>query len=175
MSRKKPLIHEMRESERPREKFELYGGDKMSDAELLALILRTGSRNLSAVALAEEILNLDIPGEGLEKLYHLSKKDLMEIHGIGHAKATEILALCELSVRLSRLKSREHLSFSSPASGGISFLPPGTFKDDASGFEKPSDRRTADFKGNGQRFAGRTERYLRRSSARRRGINYIDT
>ncbi len=116
MSRKKPLIHEMRESERPREKFELYGGDRMSDAELLALILRTGTRNLSAVALAEEILNLDIPGVGLEKLYHLSKKDLMEIHGIGHVKATEILALCELSVRLSRLKSREHLSFSSPAS-----------------------------------------------------------
>ena len=65
MSRKKPLIHEMTESERPREKFELYGGDRMSDAELLALILRTGTRNLSAVALAEEILNLDIPGSGL--------------------------------------------------------------------------------------------------------------
>lgn len=116
MSRKKPLIHEMTESERPREKFELYGGDRMSDAELLALILRTGTRNLSAVALAEEILNLDIPGSGLEKLYHLSKKDLMEIHGIGNVKATEILALCELSVRLSRLKSRERLSFNSPAS-----------------------------------------------------------
>ena len=103
MQVKKPLIHEMAEQERPREKFELYGADKMSDAELLALILRTGSRSLSAVALAEEILNLNLPGSGLEKLYHLSKKDLMEIHGVGRVKAIEILALCELSVRLSKL------------------------------------------------------------------------
>ncbi|MFR7476165.1 RadC family protein [Frisingicoccus sp.] len=116
MQVKKPLIHEMAEQERPREKFELYGADKMSDAELLALILRTGSRSLSAVALAEEILNLNLPGSGLEKLYHLSKKDLMEIRGVGRVKAIEILALCELSVRLSKLTFREQLSFSSPAS-----------------------------------------------------------
>ena len=68
---KKPLIHEMNIQERPREKFEHFGPDKLSDAELLALILRTGSRNKSAVCLSEEILDLDIPGIGLEKLYHL--------------------------------------------------------------------------------------------------------
>ena len=116
MQVKKPLIHEMAEQERPREKFELYGADKMSDAELLALILRTGCQSLSAVALAEEILSLNLPGSGLEKLHHLSKKDLMEIHGVGRVKAIEILALCELSVRLSKLTSREQLSFNSPAS-----------------------------------------------------------
>lgn len=116
MQIKKPLISEMAEHERPREKFELFGADKLSDAELLALILRTGSRDMSAVALAEEILNLDLPGTGLEKLYHLSKKDLLEIRGIGKVKAIQMMALCELSIRLSKLKSRRQLSFSSPAS-----------------------------------------------------------
>lgn len=106
----------MAKQERPREKFELFGADKLSDAELLALILRTGSRDISAVTLAEEILNLNLPGTGLEKLYHLSRKDLMEIHGIGRVKATQLLAVCELSIRLSKLKSRQQLSFSSPSS-----------------------------------------------------------
>lgn len=116
MQTKKPLICEMAKQDRPREKFELFGADKLSDAELLALILRTGSRDISAVTLAEEILNLNLPGTGLEKLYHLSRKDLLEIHGIGQVKATQILAICELSIRLSKLKSRQQLSFSSPSS-----------------------------------------------------------
>lgn len=116
MQVKKPLICEMAEQDRPREKFERFGADKLSDAELLALILRTGSRDGSAVALAEEILNLNISGTGLEKLYHLSQKDLTEIHGVGKVKATQILALCELSVRLSKLKALPRLSFNSPAS-----------------------------------------------------------
>jgi DNA repair protein RadC len=93
MQRRKPLISEMARQDRPREKFELYGGDKLSDAELLAVILRTGSRDMSAVALAEDILSMDIPGTGLEKLYHLSKKDLMAIHGVGQVKAVQIMAI----------------------------------------------------------------------------------
>ena len=116
MNTKKPLIHEMNIQERPREKFEHFGPDKLSDAELLALILRTGSRNKSAVCLSEEILDLDIPGIGLEKLYHLSKKELTDIPGVGDVKALQILAICELSKRLSKLKAREQISFCSPES-----------------------------------------------------------
>ncbi len=116
MQVKKPLICEMSEQERPREKFERFGADKLSDAELLALILRTGSRDTSAVALAEKVLNLNLPGTGLEKLYHLSQKDLMKIRGVGKVKSGQILALRELSIRLSKLKSQPRLSFCSPAS-----------------------------------------------------------
>lgn len=116
MQRKKPLINEMAKQDRPREKFERLGAEKLTDAELLALILRTGTRNLSAVALAEEILNSDISGNGLEKLYHMSKQDLMTIHGVGDVKAIQILALSELSIRLSKLKTRDQISFRSPQS-----------------------------------------------------------
>ena len=116
MQRKKPLINEMAKQDRPREKFERLGAQKLTDAELLALILRTGTRILSAVALAEEILNLNIPGHGLEKLYHMSKKDLINIYGIGDVKSVQILALGELSIRLSKLKAREQISFHSPES-----------------------------------------------------------
>ena len=110
MKTKKLLISEMPEQERPREKCALLGPEKLSDVELLALVLRTGTRNQSALALADEILG----GGGLEKLYHLSEKDLLAIRGIGRAKSSQLLAIAELSIRLSKLEFREKLSYRSP-------------------------------------------------------------
>ena len=60
MQRKKPLINEMAKQDRPREKFERLGAQKLTDAELLALILRTGTQNLSAVALSKTKEEIDI-------------------------------------------------------------------------------------------------------------------
>lgn len=116
MQYKKPMMNELPEQERPREKFERLGAEKLTDAELLALILRTGVKSSSAISLAEDILNLNIPGHGLEKIYHMSKSDLLSIHGVGEVKAIQILAICELSVRLSKIKARERISFRSPES-----------------------------------------------------------
>ena len=116
MKYKKPMMNELPEQERPREKFERLGAEKLTDAELLALILRTGTQKLSAVSLAEDILESDVPGHGLEKLYHMSKTDLMSIHGVGEVKAIQIQAICELSVRLSKIQTREYVSFRSPES-----------------------------------------------------------
>ena len=110
MKTKKLLISEMPEQERPREKCALLGPEKLSDVELLALVLRTGTRNQSALALADEILG----GGCLEKLYHLSEKDLLAIRGIGRAKSSQLLAIAELSIRLSKLEFREKLSYRSP-------------------------------------------------------------
>ncbi|MDD3222248.1 MAG: JAB domain-containing protein [Clostridia bacterium] len=114
MKTKKILIAQMAEQDRPREKCERLGVDKLSDEELLALLLRTGTRNLSAVGLAGEILSMDIPGAGLEKLYHLSRKDLLAIRGIGKVKTSQIMAISELSIRLSKIEFRDRLSYSSP-------------------------------------------------------------
>lgn len=114
MDEKKVLIAQMAEQDRPREKCERLGADKLSDGELLALILGTGTKNLSAVGLAENILNMDIQGNGLEKLYHISKKELLNIRGIGKAKAYQILAISELFIRLSKIEYRESLSYCSP-------------------------------------------------------------
>lgn len=116
MKQKKQRIYDLPKEERPREKSERLGIEKLTDAELLALILRTGTQNLSAVRLAEEILKLETNGEGIEKLYHLSTSDLMSIHGIGKVKAGQIIALCELSSRLSKIQARAKLSFHSPDS-----------------------------------------------------------
>lgn len=116
MNYKKPMMNELPEQERPREKFERLGAEKLTDAELLALILRTGTQNLSAVSLAEIILEQDVLGHGLEKIYHMSKNDLMQIPGVGEVKAIQILSICELSVRLSKIKARERISFQSPDS-----------------------------------------------------------
>ena len=66
MNNKKPMMIDLPEQERPREKFERLGAEKLSDAELLALILRTGSQNMSAVSLAEVILEQVFIGLGLE-------------------------------------------------------------------------------------------------------------
>lgn len=116
MEQKKQRIFDLPKQERPREKSERLGVEKLTDAELLALILRTGTRNLSAVDLAEEILKLGTLGQGLEKLYYLSKIDLMSISGVGKVKAGQIMAICELSVRLSKIQARAKLSFHSPDS-----------------------------------------------------------
>lgn len=116
MKEKKILIAQMAKQDRPREKCRLLGADKLSDEELLALILSTGTRNMSAVGLAEEILSMNIPGRGLGKLYHISKKDLLSVRGIGEAKSSQILAISELSIRLSKIEHRESLSYCSPAS-----------------------------------------------------------
>ena len=116
MQYKKPMMSELPVQERPREKFERLGAQKLTDAELLALILRTGTKEQSAITLAENILNLNKFGEGLEKIYHMSKQDLMSIHGVGDVKAVQILAICELSIRLSKIQARMQLSFHSPDS-----------------------------------------------------------
>ena len=116
MQYKKPMMSELPVQERPREKFERLGAQKLTDAELLALILRTGTKEQSAITLAENILNLNKFGEGLEKIYHMSKQDLKSIHGVGDVKAVQILAICELSIRLSKIQARMQLSFHSPDS-----------------------------------------------------------
>ena len=181
MQVKKPLICEMAEQDRPREKFERFGADKLSDAELLALILRTGSRERSAVALAEEILNLNISGTGLEKLYHLSQKDLTGIHGVGKVKATQILALCELSVRLSKLKALPRLSFNSPASIARYYM--SEFRSYRQehlmilllDLQKPLTWGASDFQGHSQCFHGGAERHLWRSFEGGGVSDHIDT
>lgn len=116
MKKNSKLIKNISINERPREKFDRFGAEKLTDAELLALILRTGSKNLGAVELAEHILDLDSPGIGLEKLFYISKFDLLKIKGIGNVKAIQILALSELMIRLSKIKIQPKISFSNPQS-----------------------------------------------------------
>lgn len=107
-------VKELPESERPYEKAFEKGVESLSDAELLAVILRTGSRERRSIDLACAVLNNSQEHPGLIGLYHTTKEELMKIHGIGKVKALELLACAELAKRLTKLRRRHTLSFQSP-------------------------------------------------------------
>jgi DNA repair protein RadC len=92
-------IKKMPETERPQEKM-LYGGaGALSNSELLALIIRTGTGDKSAIRLADEVLSY--ADENTGGLGAAEVKELTEIEGIGEAKACSIVAAMELSKRMT--------------------------------------------------------------------------
>lgn len=94
------MINEMAECERPREKLTLKGPESLTNAELIAILIRTGSKNVSALDLARRIVNMD--KEGIRSLYNVSIEELSKVKGVGNAKACQIVAALELGKRLSR-------------------------------------------------------------------------
>lgn len=107
------------EDERPREKLLQYGADSLSTAELMAIIIRTGSRTHTAVSLSQEIL---ATFGGLAALIHLSPEELQAVKGIGLAKAAQILAAIEFSQRLAAAVERKPI-LKSPKDVGRILLP----------------------------------------------------
>ncbi|MDO4557314.1 MAG: DNA repair protein RadC [Lachnospiraceae bacterium] len=102
--------------ERPYEKCMNFGSESLSDAELLAIILRSGIPGCTSVELAQKILKYCKGQEGLSGIHHLSIQELMQIPGIGKVKAIQIKAIGELSKRLSRRQNRELPVFHDPKS-----------------------------------------------------------
>lgn len=104
-------------AERPRERLAAEGARSLSSAELLAILLATGSGQLSAVGLGQ--LVLQTLGEGkrdpLAVLRDTNLPELVRIHGIGPAKATTILAAIELGKRVLQSKPLEMAAIDSPA------------------------------------------------------------
>jgi DNA repair protein RadC len=80
---------------RPREKLLRHGPEHLSDPELLAIILRTGTREADVLSLSKELISV-----GWKELERMSLRELMEIKGLGLAKASQIKALLELSKRI---------------------------------------------------------------------------
>lgn len=99
---------------RPYEKCVLLGAESLTDTELVAAIIKTGVSGKSAVQLAQEIL-FYMGDKGLLGLIDMSLQELMEIKGIGTAKAAQIKCICELSRRISKKKAGVRLDFSSPS------------------------------------------------------------
>ncbi len=89
-------IHDFDPEQRPRERFLHSGAASLSPAELLAIVLRTGTKNLNIVDICNEI----IAKFTLEKLSTITIKELQEVKGIGKAKAMQIVAVFELNKRL---------------------------------------------------------------------------
>ena len=92
-------------SERPYEKLELYGSDNLSNAELLAIIIKTGTKEKTSIELAQEILSIrnnNLANNNMRFLQDLSIQEFMKINGIGKVKAIQIKAVCELAKRMSK-------------------------------------------------------------------------
>lgn len=116
MSKNYLTVKELPQSERPYEKCEKYGAGLLSDAELLAVILRSGTKNRRAIDLAVSILSYSDACPGLKGLNYITMKELMRIKGIGRVKAIEILCLTELTKRMAREIHRDSLRLVTPQS-----------------------------------------------------------
>ncbi len=90
-------IKKWAKEDRPREKLLLKGKSSLSESELIAVLLRSGTRTISAVELAKQILQSQ--NNNLSKLARLSVKDLQKFKGIGEAKAITIVSALELGRR----------------------------------------------------------------------------
>lgn len=92
--------------DKPREKMFLQGEKSLSNAELLAIILRTGNKNKNVIELANYIINKD--SQGIRYLKDISIEELCKIDGIGLSKAAQIKAALELGVRVSSYKPQKY-------------------------------------------------------------------
>lgn len=109
--RERLTIKQLPEMDRPYEKLEKLGCTVLSDAELLAIIIKTGYKSETSVDLARELLK----EEGLEYIKKATLLQLKSQKGIGRVKALQLIALRELSLRMSTLKIGENMNFiSSP-------------------------------------------------------------
>lgn len=99
-------------SERPREKLYSQGVEALSNAELIAILIRTGSKEDSAIELARKLIQLD--DRGIAFLADVTLQELTEIKGIGDSKACQILAAIELGKRVNRRGPFDKIKVTSP-------------------------------------------------------------
>jgi len=97
--------------ERPYERCLQEGPAALSDAELLSVIIRTGSRGESSLALSQKILALNYPREGILGLLHLSLQDFMAVKGVGKVKGIQLLCIGELSRRIWKKEAVRDVMF----------------------------------------------------------------
>jgi DNA repair protein RadC len=110
-------------TDQPYEKYVKYGPGALSDAELLAIILRTGTKESDAAEVASEVLSLGkYPREGLLGLYDLSVSELKEIKGVGDVKAIKLKALAEISMRIHKASALSTFHAGNPCSVANYFM-----------------------------------------------------
>ena len=102
--------------ERPYEKLEIYGAEMLSNAELLAIIIKTGNKKETAVALAQKILNLNknYNKNDLRFLQEISIEELTEVNGIGKVKAIQLKAVTEIAIRMFKTSNYKAITIKQP-------------------------------------------------------------
>ncbi|UOY94161.1 DNA repair protein RadC [Ectobacillus sp. JY-23] len=104
-------IRDMVREDQPRERMLTEGASSLSNTELLAILLRTGSKEESVLTLANRILH---HFDGLRLLKDATVEEITEIHGIGIAKAVQLMAAFELGRRMVRLEYKQRYSIRNP-------------------------------------------------------------
>lgn len=107
-------MKQMPEQDRPYEKCVRLGPEALTDAELLAVLLRTGTKGSPSVEMADGVLNLSKDKEGLLGLHQLTLTELQSVKGIGMVKAIQIKCIGELSKRIAKTTAVKGLSFDHP-------------------------------------------------------------
>ncbi len=107
-------VKELPESEKPYEKCLRFGAEYLSDAELLAVIIRTGTAGRKSVDVAQDLLSRD--EKSLLNLYRLSIRELKTIPGIGMVKAIQLKCLAEITKRMTKATRIREISLSSASS-----------------------------------------------------------
>lgn len=107
----KRTVKEMNPDEQPREKLMNYGGESLSDAELLAILLRTGTKKMNVIQMAQALLD---HFDGLRYLARKDWQDLQVIPGMGKVKSLILEAVFELSRRIQMSSLGEQVQITSP-------------------------------------------------------------
>lgn len=110
------IIKKLPETERPYEKLELYGEKNLSNTELLAIIIKTGTKEENSIDLARKILELNenIDKENLSFLRELSIEQITKIKGIGKIKAIQLKAVCEFANRMNLPSNYKKIKIKEP-------------------------------------------------------------
>ncbi|NHM30473.1 RadC family protein [Neobacillus terrae] len=108
------MIRDFPQDERPRERFIQHGPSSLSNNELIALLLRTGTKEESVLQLSNRLLT---QFEGLRLLKSATLEEITEIKGIGMAKAIQLLAAVELGRRVANLSYNDRFVIRSPEDG----------------------------------------------------------
>ena len=104
-------IKDIEESQRPRERLAKLGAGVLTDAELLAILLRVGKKGSSALQVGQRLLFVF---EGLEGLQKVTFTELCNVEGVGPAKAAQLKAAVEVGRRLARSRPKEQVIITSP-------------------------------------------------------------
>lgn len=105
------MIRDVHIADRPRERLIRQGAQSLSNQELIAILLRTGTKQESVLHLANRVLHFI---EQIQELKNATLEEIMSVKGIGQAKAVQLLAAVELGRRLSQQKTDEKFTIRSP-------------------------------------------------------------
>lgn len=106
------MISQLPLSERPREKMLIHGSEALTNAELMAIVFRTGTKNRSALELGHDIVKYC--NNDITTLQHCTLEELTTIQGIGESKACLLMAICEITKRIQSRRLERKYKINSP-------------------------------------------------------------